>query len=150
MCTTNIPVCNKNDTYKCIFCTHILVLICIVLIKTLTLEIIETSSFIKSNSLYSLWSTAGHLTFECRNFVRVDPQKDIVLDVSSTSTEESEDDIPVPQNREKLARSGQHHKGWIVCVFFFYIHDFLNHKILYKFPYFNSRSIKSRIISKLV
>uniref|UniRef100_A0A8C6W0H8 Protein SREK1IP1 n=1 Tax=Nothobranchius furzeri TaxID=105023 RepID=A0A8C6W0H8_NOTFU len=37
----------------------------------------------------------GHLTFECRNFVRVDPQKDIVLDVSSTSSEESEDDGPL-------------------------------------------------------
>lgn len=35
---------------------------------------------------------AGHLTFECRNFVRVDPRKDIVLDVSSTSSEESEDE----------------------------------------------------------
>ncbi|KAI4828874.1 hypothetical protein KUCAC02_022946, partial [Chaenocephalus aceratus] len=47
----------------------------------------------------------GHLTFECRNFVRVDPQKDIVLDVSSTSSEEeSEDDVPV-QRTEKLGRS---------------------------------------------
>lgn len=38
----------------------------------------------------------GHLTFECRNFLRVDPQRDIVLDVSSTSSEDSdeEDDIP--------------------------------------------------------
>ncbi|XP_041441026.1 protein SREK1IP1 [Xenopus laevis] len=34
----------------------------------------------------------GHLTFECRNFLRVDPQRDIVLDVSSTSTEDSEDE----------------------------------------------------------
>ncbi|NXE27690.1 SR1IP protein, partial [Ardeotis kori] len=32
----------------------------------------------------------GHLTFECRNFLRVDPQRDIVLDVSSTSSEDSE------------------------------------------------------------
>lgn len=46
---------------------------------------------------------AGHLTFECRNFVRVDPQKDIVLDVSSTSSEESEDDAPV-QYSEKLCK----------------------------------------------
>ncbi|KAM8960852.1 protein SREK1IP1 [Pelodytes ibericus] len=34
----------------------------------------------------------GHLTFECRNFLRVDPQRDIVLDVSSTSSEESEEE----------------------------------------------------------
>ncbi|KAG7217534.1 hypothetical protein INR49_021461 [Caranx melampygus] len=54
---------------------------------------------------------AGHLTFECRNFVRVDPQKDIVLDVSSTSSEESEDDMPAPQRNEKLGRSSQHCKG---------------------------------------
>ncbi|XP_034386293.1 protein SREK1IP1 [Cyclopterus lumpus] len=48
----------------------------------------------------------GHLTFECRNFVRVDPQKDIVLDVSSTSSEESEeDDVPAAQGNEKLGRS---------------------------------------------
>ncbi|XP_057598626.1 protein SREK1IP1 isoform X3 [Hippopotamus amphibius kiboko] len=32
----------------------------------------------------------GHLTFECRNFLRVDPKRDIVLDVSSTSSEESD------------------------------------------------------------
>ncbi|KAI3368233.1 hypothetical protein L3Q82_007953 [Scortum barcoo] len=49
----------------------------------------------------------GHLTFECRNFVRVDPQKDIVLDVSSTSTEESEDEVPAAQRNEKLGRGGQ-------------------------------------------
>ncbi|XP_047584874.1 protein SREK1IP1 isoform X1 [Lutra lutra] len=34
----------------------------------------------------------GHLTFECRNFLRVDPKRDIVLDVSSTSSEESEEE----------------------------------------------------------
>lgn len=53
----------------------------------------------------------GHLTFECRNFVRVDPQKDIVLDVSSTSTEESEDDLASAQRHEKLKGSGQHGRG---------------------------------------
>ncbi|KAF4803076.1 protein SREK1IP1 [Turdus rufiventris] len=34
----------------------------------------------------------GHLTFECRNFLRVDPQRDIVLDISSTSSEDSEEE----------------------------------------------------------
>ncbi|KAM9680204.1 protein SREK1IP1 isoform 3-T4 [Dama dama] len=34
----------------------------------------------------------GHLTFECRNFLRVDPKRDIVLDVSSTSSEESDEE----------------------------------------------------------
>lgn len=55
--------------------------------------------------------SAGHLTFECRNFVRVDPQKDIVLDVSSTSTEESEEDIPAEQQNEKPGRNGLFGKG---------------------------------------
>ena len=36
--------------------------------------------------------TAGHLTYGCRNFIRMDPTKDVHLDVSSTSSEESEED----------------------------------------------------------
>lgn len=35
-------------------------------------------------------SSAGHLTYECRNFIRVDPNKELLLDVSSTSSEEDE------------------------------------------------------------
>ncbi|KAJ8401864.1 hypothetical protein AAFF_G00374450 [Aldrovandia affinis] len=62
----------------------------------------------------------GHLTFECRNFVRVDPRKDIVLDVSSTSSEESEEeeqDVPVNEKlpghtggkgSQEDAKKGQH------------------------------------------
>ncbi|KAI6058123.1 Rna-directed dna polymerase from mobile element jockey-like [Aix galericulata] len=42
----------------------------------------------------------GHLTFECRNFLRVDPQRDIVLDVSSTSSE----DKRVQRRATKLVR----------------------------------------------
>lgn len=30
---------------------------------------------------------AGHLTYQCRNFLKVDPNKEIVLDVSSTSSD---------------------------------------------------------------
>ncbi|XP_070375784.1 protein SREK1IP1, partial [Equus asinus] len=37
-------------------------------------------------------TVTGHLTFECRNFLRVDPKRDIVLDVSSTSSEESDEE----------------------------------------------------------
>ncbi|KAL1117302.1 hypothetical protein AAG570_004628 [Ranatra chinensis] len=36
---------------------------------------------------------AGHLTYQCRNFIKVDPNKDIVLDVSSTSSDSEEDYI---------------------------------------------------------
>ncbi|CAG5055163.1 unnamed protein product [Parnassius apollo] len=38
---------------------------------------------------------AGHLTFQCRNFIKVDPNKEIVLDVSSTSSD-SEDEYATP------------------------------------------------------
>lgn len=34
---------------------------------------------------------AGHLTYQCRNFIKIDPNKDIVLDVSSTSSDTEED-----------------------------------------------------------
>ncbi|KAL0811901.1 hypothetical protein ABMA28_009315 [Loxostege sticticalis] len=34
---------------------------------------------------------AGHLTFQCRNFIKVDPNKEIVLDVSSTSSDSEEE-----------------------------------------------------------
>ena len=39
--------------------------------------------------LLRLFPPAGHLTYECRNFLRADPTKDVHLDVSSTSSEES-------------------------------------------------------------
>ena len=33
---------------------------------------------------------AGHLTYECRNMIRADPKNEVLLDVSSTSSEESD------------------------------------------------------------
>lgn len=48
--------------------------------------------FLKISLPFSNFTLAGHLTFECRNFLRVDPKRDIVLDVSSTSSEESEEE----------------------------------------------------------
>ncbi|XP_037796349.1 protein SREK1IP1-like, partial [Penaeus monodon] len=45
----------------------------------------------------------GHLTYQCRNFVKVDPKKDVVLDVSSTSSEFSDDETPLTQlNAQEL------------------------------------------------
>ena len=38
-----------------------------------------------------LYHTAGHLTYECRNFIKLDKQN-IHLDVSSTSSEEESDE----------------------------------------------------------
>ncbi|XP_050419964.1 protein SREK1IP1-like [Adelges cooleyi] len=44
---------------------------------------------------------SGHLTFQCRNFIKIDPNKDIVLDVSSTSSESDEPYVtPLVQLRE--------------------------------------------------
>ncbi|XP_008178266.1 protein SREK1IP1 [Acyrthosiphon pisum] len=44
---------------------------------------------------------SGHLTFQCRNFIKIDPNKDIVLDVSSTSSDPEEDYVtPLVQLRE--------------------------------------------------
>ncbi|XP_018013100.1 uncharacterized protein LOC108670157 [Hyalella azteca] len=37
----------------------------------------------------------GHLTYQCRNFIKVDPKKAVVLDVSSTSSEDSEEETPL-------------------------------------------------------
>ncbi|GLH06781.1 hypothetical protein R5R35_010112 [Gryllus longicercus] len=45
---------------------------------------------------------AGHLTFQCRNFIKVDPNKEIVLDVSSTSSDsETEYVTPLTALRDK-------------------------------------------------
>lgn len=44
---------------------------------------------------------SGHLTYQCRNFIKIDPNKDIVLDVSSTSSESEEEYVtPLVQLRE--------------------------------------------------
>ncbi|XP_050537712.1 protein SREK1IP1-like [Daktulosphaira vitifoliae] len=44
---------------------------------------------------------SGHLTFQCRNFIKIDPNKEIVLDVSSTSSESDEPYVtPLVQLRE--------------------------------------------------
>ncbi|KRT86533.1 hypothetical protein AMK59_95 [Oryctes borbonicus] len=45
---------------------------------------------------------AGHLTFQCRNFIKVDPNKEILLDISSTSSESDQDYLtPLTELREK-------------------------------------------------
>ena len=36
--------------------------------------------------------TVGHLTFQCRNFIKADPDRDVMLDVSSTSTDSSDEE----------------------------------------------------------
>ena len=37
-----------------------------------------------------LQPAAGHLTYECRNMIRADPKNEVLLDISSTSSEESD------------------------------------------------------------
>ena len=38
---------------------------------------------------------AGHFTFECRNFVKLDQQKELVLDISSCSSDSDDSDTPI-------------------------------------------------------
>ncbi|KAL3219737.1 hypothetical protein MRX96_030277 [Rhipicephalus microplus] len=49
----------------------------------------------------------GHFTYQCRNFLKVNPNKDIVLDVSSTSSEEDSEDeqFVSPLTQLNLARA---------------------------------------------
>uniref|UniRef100_A0A915IQW1 Dimethylglycine dehydrogenase n=1 Tax=Romanomermis culicivorax TaxID=13658 RepID=A0A915IQW1_ROMCU len=37
----------------------------------------------------------GHLTFQCRNFIKLEPRQNVLLDVSSTSSESSDDETPL-------------------------------------------------------
>nr|XP_035922860.1 protein SREK1IP1 isoform X2 [Halichoerus grypus] len=53
----------------------------------------------------------GHLTFECRNFLRVDPKRDIVLDVSSTSSEESDEENEELNKLQALQEKNFYHSG---------------------------------------
>lgn len=55
---------------------------------------------------------AGHLTYQCRNFLKVDPNKEIVLDVSSTSSESDMDYITPLTNirKEELKEKSKKHK----------------------------------------
>lgn len=45
--------------------------------------------------------TAGHLTFQCRNFIKADPAKEVLLDVSSTSSDSSDQDFVSPLTQLK-------------------------------------------------
>lgn len=48
---------------------------------------------------------AGHLTYQCRNFIKVDPNKEIVLDVSSTSSGTDQEYLtPLTELRERELR----------------------------------------------
>ena len=58
--------------------------------------------------LITLNVSAGHLTFQCRNFVKADPSKDVVLDVSSTSSDSSDEEFISPLvklNKGKILQS---------------------------------------------
>lgn len=44
---------------------------------------------------------SGHLTFQCRNFIKIDPNKEVVLDVSSTSSDSEQETLtPLQKIRE--------------------------------------------------
>lgn len=45
---------------------------------------------------HGIFISAGHMTYQCRNFLKADPNKDIVLDVSSTSSDSSDEEFVSP------------------------------------------------------
>ena len=53
----------------------------------------------------------GHLTYECRNFLRLDPEKEVLLDISSTSSESDADyatplqELRAQELKKKLLKS---------------------------------------------
>ncbi|XP_068157163.1 protein SREK1IP1 [Drosophila tropicalis] len=51
---------------------------------------------------------AGHLTYQCRNFLKVDPNKEILLDVESTSSDSELDYLtPLTELRAEELKSGE-------------------------------------------
>ena len=44
----------------------------------------------------------GHLTYQCRNFQKVAGKDDVLLDVSSTSSDESENDFVSPLQQAEI------------------------------------------------
>ena len=77
-------------------------------------------------SEYYLYCLAGHLTYECRNFIKLDKQN-IHLDVSSTSSEEdSEEDneVSVPSTSspsssedDRKRKKSKNISSKMMCVF---------------------------------
>ncbi|OUC49893.1 regulator of condensation [Trichinella nativa] len=46
----------------------------------------------------------GHLTYQCRNLIKLKAQKDVVIDISSTSSESETDTPIVAEEKKKLAK----------------------------------------------
>lgn len=44
---------------------------------------------------------SGHLTYQCRNFLQTSQNKDVILDVSSTESEESDYSTPLTELRDR-------------------------------------------------
>ena len=55
--------------------------------------------------MYVQTFAAGHMTFQCRNFLKADPNKDIVLDVSSTSSDSSDEEFISPLVKLRQGKS---------------------------------------------
>lgn len=53
----------------------------------------------------------GHLTFQCRNFVSVDPSRNVALDISSTSSETDENEVEGP-----VLPPPDHGSTLIICI----------------------------------
>ena len=58
-----------------------------------------------------LFFSAGHLTFECFNTLRTNPQQEVIVDVGSTSSETSDDDILSRKEPKKVKQKQYSKKG---------------------------------------
>jgi len=56
----------------------------------------------------------GHLTYQCRNFIKLKPEQEVLLDISSTSSDSSENETPLtaisPSKSKKLKKKSEKHR----------------------------------------
>ncbi|KAH9491974.1 Protein srek1ip1, partial [Bulinus truncatus] len=50
---------------------------------------------------------AGHMTYQCRNFLKADPSKEVVLDVSSTSSDSDDEPFVSPLTKLNQAQTAK-------------------------------------------
>ena len=57
--------------------------------------------------------SAGHLTYECFNTLRTNPLQEVIVDVGSTSSETSDDDLLLRRGSNRDRQKQESRKGTI-------------------------------------
>ncbi len=78
------------------------------------MPVVKSAGFVSHNSLYYISSLAGHLTFQCRNYLRSGQSGDVVLDVDSTSSDSSDDEMLQAAIAKRKAELGNFSSFWPV------------------------------------